>query len=187
MAASNRSVSAGWSGTSQEKSCCPMRKTTTAVLAAVAAVPLAFLAAAPASAAPGDITVQFTTTPNPGGGNSVTGTFTATGDNLPNYCEMGDFLAFDPATNETLFGVSAVESPANSTVIATDAIVPDGTYSINWYCDLEDGSYDATMAYFGGTREPTTLVVPAVIPEEPEVPEPVCTGSACLPTGSFGF
>lgn len=65
--------------------------------------------------------------------------------------------------------------------------VPDGTYSINWYCDLEDGSYDATMAYFGGTREPTTLIVPAVIPEEPEVPEPVCTGSACLPTGSFGF
>ncbi|OZC49016.1 hypothetical protein CH286_10365 [Rhodococcus sp. WWJCD1] len=72
-----------------------MRKTLTATLAAAAAIPLTFLAATPASAAPGDISAVFTTTPNPGGSNTVTGTFTATGDDtIPYTCTMFDGGAF---------------------------------------------------------------------------------------------
>ncbi|OZC49017.1 hypothetical protein CH286_10370 [Rhodococcus sp. WWJCD1] len=75
------------------------------------------------------------------------------------------------------------------TVIDTD--VPDGTYTIDWFCLLsedgnDNGGVDGTSQPVGqdGYSAPSTLVVPAVVPEEPE---PVCTGSVCLPTGSFGF
>lgn len=164
-----------------------MRTTTTAVLAAVAAIPFTFLAAGPASAAPGDITAVFTTTVNPDGlSNTVTGTFTATGSNQPFYCEMVDFALGGGNSSNLLRGVVYGGDPTPS-LTATDTDVPDGTYSVNWFCWLADEGSDGT-ADFGaaGDSAPTTLVVPAVVPEEPETPN--CTGSVCLPTGSvFGF
>lgn len=164
-----------------------MRTTLTAALAAAAAIPLAFLVAAPAAAAPGDISAVFTTTPNPGGSNTVTGTFTATGDEFPYACSMYDAEAV--GANEydyLLFDAREGDSTPSITLIDTD--VPDGTYTIDWYCfDSFDGiDGDGTVRGIGdeGYSAPTTLVVPAVVPEEPE---PGCTGSVCLPTGSFGF
>ncbi|WP_032403806.1 hypothetical protein [Rhodococcoides fascians] len=166
-----------------------MRTTLTAALAAAAAMPLAFLTAAPAAAAPGDISAVFTTTPNPGGSNTVTGTFTATGDLIPYSCTMYDAEAREANGRYLLFDGRGGESTPSITLIDTD--VPDGTYTIDWYCfDSFDGiDGDGTVRGIGGEgySAPTTLVVPAVVPEEPEVPEPGCTGSVCLPTGSFGF
>ena len=160
-----------------------MRTTLTTALAAAAAIPLAFLAAAPASAAPGDINAVFTTTPNPGGSNTVTGTFTATGDLIPYACTMLDAGAVDANGNFVLAGTSVVDSTSSVTAIDTD--VPDGTYTIEWSCTVSDGGSDGTTGIRGPDySEPSTLVVPAVVPEEPE---PGCTGSVCLPTGSFGF
>lgn len=165
-----------------------MRKTYTAILAAAAAIPLAFLAAAPASAAPGDITAVFTTTPNPGGSNTVTGTFTAIGSNLPFYCDMLDFTAVDPENGHYLLDASTFVLDPTPSLTVTDTDVPDGTYTIGWLCAFAGSTNDGT----GGPTEegysaPTTLVVPAVVPEEPEITEPGCAGSVCLPTGSFGF
>lgn len=161
-----------------------MRTTLTATLAAAAAIPLAFLAAAPAAAAPGDISAVFTTTPNPGGSNTVTGTFTATGDNFPYTCTMYDNGAIDANDDYLLFANTFGDLTPSITLTDTD--VPDGTYTINWYCFLSGGGYDGTTQPIGedGYSAPSTLVVPAVVPEEPE---PGCTGSVCLPTGSFGF
>ncbi|OZC78089.1 hypothetical protein CH274_17725 [Rhodococcus sp. 06-418-5] len=163
-----------------------MRTTLTATLAAAAAIPLAFLAAAPATAAPGDISAVFTTTPNPGGSNTVTGTFTATGDLfVPYYCIMYDADAFD-ANGNYLLDANAYGDPKPS-ITLTDTDVPDGTYTIDWVCYLASGGYDGTTGSLPqqqGYGAPSTLVVPAVVPEEPE---PGCTGSVCLPTGSFGF
>ncbi|WP_128645951.1 hypothetical protein [Rhodococcus sp. BS-15] len=127
---------------------------------------------------------SFTTTPNPGGSNTVTGTFTATGDEFPYYCLMYDDAV--DANNGYPLDASRIGDPTPSfTVIDTD--VPDGTYTIDWVCYLARGGYDGTtraLPQQQGYSAPTTLVVPAVGPEEPE---PGCTGSVCLPTGSFGF
>ncbi|MDZ7914427.1 MAG: hypothetical protein U5O16_21720 [Rhodococcus sp. (in: high G+C Gram-positive bacteria)] len=157
-----------------------MRTTLTTALAAAAAIPLAFLTAAPATAAPGDISAVFTTTPNPGGSNTVTGTFTATGSSLPRYCAMTDYSNNDAG----LF--AGMDAEPSSPLVVTDTDVADGTYTIEWLCYLAPGEGDGTMRALGlaNYSAPSILVVPAVTPEEPE---PGCTGSVCLPTGSFGF
>ena len=168
-----------------------MRTTASAALIAATALPLLFLAAAPASAAPGDVVAVFTTTPNPGvpDSNTVTGTFTSAdpaGIFLSNVCEM--------QTSDGEIRGFGYRDESNNTVTTIDPDVPDGTYVIDWICisgggfvrpDDSDGTTGYTFPPYVGTREPTTLVVPAVVPEDPELPG--CTGSVCLPTGSFGF
>ncbi|MBY4128087.1 hypothetical protein HQO83_06775 [Rhodococcus fascians] len=162
-----------------------MRKTLTAVLATAAAIPLAFLTAAPATADAGDITAVFTTTPNPDGSNTVTGTFTATNSNYPTRCAM-----YDPNDNPSVLSAST-DGPRAITKTVVDTDVPDGEYTVEWSCTLfpPEGfsSYDGTEDAVGlgdaeGYRQPSTLIVPT-----PDTPEAGCTGSVCLPTGSFGF
>lgn len=168
-----------------------MRKAVIALASLAAAGPLAFLNAAPASADPGDITAVFTTTPNPGspGTNTVTGTFTPTGDNDPYMCMFFD-RSDDP------FILEATSSGfREDTKTASDFDVPDGTYTVAWLCYVVDAADKITVdgTVRGGTvngeelgpeyQQPTTLVVPA-----PPTPEPGCTGSVCLPPGiSSGF
>ncbi|MGF0310627.1 hypothetical protein E4P29_11880 [Rhodococcus sp. 1R11] len=165
-----------------------MRKTTTAALAAAAAIPIVFLAATPASAAPGDVAAVFTATPNRGGGDStVTGTFTATGENAPAYCMMVDNNVISDAGGErnfVLVGNAYASSDTPNAITVVDMSVPAGTYSIDWVCFQNSGVLDGTKYNTGDDSygEPTTLVVP-VAPEAPG-----CIGSVCLPTGSaFGF
>ncbi|MFF1555843.1 hypothetical protein ACFVX3_33015 [Rhodococcus erythropolis] len=113
-----------------------MRTTATAVLAVAAAIPLTFLAAAPASAAPGDITAVFTTAVNPDGlSNTVTGTFTPTGTALPYYCAMYDRSARD-ANGYYLLEADTNGDPTPS-ITLTDTDVPDGTYAIHWGCSFQ--------------------------------------------------
>ncbi|MDZ7914426.1 MAG: hypothetical protein U5O16_21715 [Rhodococcus sp. (in: high G+C Gram-positive bacteria)] len=165
-----------------------MRTTLTTALAAAAAIPLTFLAAAPATADAGDITAVFTTTPNPDGSNTVTGTFTATNSNYPTRCAM-----YDPYDGTYVLNAST-NSPREITKTVVDTDVPDGEYTVEWACTLfpPEGfsSYDGTENAVGlgdaeGYRQPSTLIVPT--PDTPDIPEPGCTGSVCLPTGSFGF
>ncbi|WP_157773159.1 hypothetical protein [Rhodococcoides fascians] len=167
-----------------------MRRTAIAVIGALSAVPLAFLSSTPASANPGDIEAVFTTTVNPDGGNSVTGTFSAKKANQPFSCVMSD----NAVSGELLlYGTSGSSQPPRPVISVTDTDVPDGKYAIEWICymfDPETGQlvHDGTTAALAGQpgySSPTMLEVPAVVVPEPEVP--ICTGSACLPTGSFGF
>ncbi|MCZ4521629.1 hypothetical protein O4220_24185 [Rhodococcus ruber] len=162
-----------------------MRRSLTAALAVASAIPLVLLAAAPASAAPGDVTAVFVTTPNPGGGSStVTGTFTATGETAPAYCMMVDNSVVSEG-NFVLVGSAYASTATPNTITVVDTTVPAGTYTIDWVCFQNSGGVlDGTKFNTGDDsyREPTTLVVP-VVPEAPG-----CTGSVCLPTGSFfGF
>lgn len=167
-----------------------MRKAINAMLAVTSAIPLALLSAAPASAAPGDITAQFTTTPNPGGGNTVTGTFTGIGrDAFLEFCGMVDIDKPDGKGGYLLD--AKVAFPGSSRLLkitVTDHDVPDDTYTVDWYCTLARGGSDGTTGIEGPEYSaPPTLVVPAVVPQEPEVPRPGCTGSVCLSTGSFSL
>lgn len=167
-----------------------MRKAITAMLAVTAAVPLALLSAAPASAAPGDVTAEFTTTPNLGGGNTVTGTFTVTGrGGFLEFCGMVDFGRPDGKGGYLLDAkVAFPGSSGVSKITATDHDVPDDTYTVEWYCTLTSGGYDGTTEIEGPEYSaPTTLVVPAVVPQVPEVPRPGCIGLFCLSTGSFSL
>ncbi|OLT35084.1 hypothetical protein BJF84_14805 [Rhodococcus sp. CUA-806] len=158
-----------------------MRKTTTAVLAVTAVIPLAFAAAAPAAAAPGDVAAVFTTVVNTNGGNSVTGTF-ATANGVAGYCRFVD-LGSETGDETFPYELEAFASPpiVGNSVSGTDPSVPDGIYTIDWICYTVNFDVVEATTGFDGTAEPTTLEVPAV------VPKPVCTGSVCLPTGSFGF
>lgn len=169
-----------------------MRSTTTGALAAIAALPLAFLAAAPASAAVGEVTAVFTTAPTPSDGlNTVTGTFTFTGGAQPEFCRF--YLMEDSSG----FGMPGVIEPDATSATITAPEVADGTYMVEWYCDGDPNSGTDPDPYWGTpgqvlignppTAEVQTLVVPSGGSEEPGTPEPGCTGSVCLPTGSFGF
>jgi hypothetical protein len=164
-----------------------MRTITTAVVAAVAAIPFALLTAAPATAAVGDVTAVFT----PGisevegsPGYTITGTFTVAPGSQLSDCVVDLYFSNGE------YAYSNFEEYYDDMVTQTVQIVglPADTYTIGWGCTGTFGS-DGTNGVFGATgyREMPTLVVPAVGPEEPEPEVPGCTGSVCLPTGSFGF
>jgi len=91
--------------------------------------------------------------------------------------------------------------PGSSSVTVTNGvIVPDGTYTVEWWCEggettdtdpspywetpmgIPQGSGPAGEPIAGGpaTDAVRTVVVPALAPEQS-----ACTGSVCLPTGSF--
>ncbi|MCZ4521417.1 hypothetical protein O4220_23110 [Rhodococcus ruber] len=169
-----------------------MRTTLTTALAVLAAIPLAFLTAAPATAAPGDATVAFSSAPNPDGSNTVSALFTAT---QPGYAPADcGFAEADPNGDVLIGGVlyadASPEAPQNSTLTVVDSDVPDGTYTVEWFCytttngsnQLVDGTPGFASAFGESqmTSEPVTLTVGSAAPS--------CTGSVCLPTGSaFSF
>ncbi|AYJ48077.1 hypothetical protein [Rhodococcus sp. P1Y] len=170
-----------------------MRKTTTAALGACAAIPLFFAVAAPAAAAPEDVTVVFSQAVTSAGVNTVTGTFTLAGGANPSYCGFGavDDYVSDDYTDPGLYVDDSSIAPA-TTVVLTDPVVADGEYTIEWACreyNQPDGVNEAwgtpAAELPGG---PTATAVDITVPEDVlPGPDPVCSGSACLPTGSFGF
>lgn len=162
-----------------------MRKVLTALCAATATVPLAFLAAAPASAAPTDVVAQFSTAGTPDGLATITAEFDFTGGAAPGECGFGlNDESYQEATK-----VVVVQGSTSATVTRT--AVPAGTYSVEWFCDGNPENWGTPNLIVPGstpTDTASTLVVVAgEIIEVPEVPEPGCSGSVCLPTGSFAF
>ncbi len=175
-----------------------MRTKLSAALTAAVAIPLAFIAAAPATAAVGQVTANFSSAPAPGvpGINSVTGTFTFTGGAQPTACFMFD--------NTGAIGNGQSTVPGSSSVTVTNGVnVSDGTYRIEWWCEGGETTDTDPSPYWGtpggiptipgpggdpvpggpATATTETLIVPTVTPAEPG-----CSGSVCLPTGSFfGF
>jgi hypothetical protein len=174
-----------------------MRKTTTALLAAAAALPLALLSAVPATAAVGQVTAEFTTAPTPGtpGSNTITGTYTFAGGAQPTACYM-----YDSTGN---IGVGTIVDAGSASATTTAANVPSGTYTMEWFCDGGQttetdpspywGTPGAIPTFPGSDGEPVaggpatataqTIVVAPAAPADPG-----CGGSVCLPTGSFlGF
>ncbi|MDI9929785.1 hypothetical protein QM588_05155 [Rhodococcus sp. IEGM 1354] len=167
-----------------------MRKTATAVLAAATAIPLALSVAAPAWAVAGGTTAVFTTTVNENGSNTVTGVFKAPeGDRLMG-CAMGDFT-FGTDSGIPLYDDDILFGSSTPTLTLIDTDVPDGTYVIDWTCFQENGIYEGSTNYDPDGVAPTILVVPESVepelPVEPGTPESGCTGSVCLPSGSFGL
>lgn len=163
-----------------------MRKIATAIISTFAAVPLILGAAGFASAAPGDISAEFGSTTNGDGTNTVTATFSALNpaDDL-GYCIFIDF-AGQAAGKTELYATGVRESGSGpQTMTLTDPSVPDGTYTADWVCSRVDHSQIDQTIGAGGVTPAPILVLPAPV-VEPGLP-PVCTGSACLPTGSFGF
>ncbi|OZE80535.1 hypothetical protein BH92_24555 [Rhodococcoides fascians A21d2] len=172
-----------------------MRTTLTTALAVLTAIPLAFLSAAPATAAPGDTIAAFSTTPNPDGSNTVTGTFTSTQPGyFPFYCGFAEDDSGDGLPGGEILNADVdVADPQDAVLTISDTSVPDGTYTIAWFCytrTIDSNQYrqlvDGTPGFgalFGEgqmTSEPVTLTVGSAAPS--------CTGSVCLPTGSaFGF
>ncbi|SNT40359.1 hypothetical protein [Rhodococcoides kyotonense] len=171
-----------------------MRKTATALLAATAAVPLSLAFATPAQAAPGDVTAVFSSAVTSTGVNTVTGTFTFAGGAAPTYCGFGDVDDFvETGFEDPGLYVANNAVPTGASLVLTDPVVADGTYTIEWACrQYAAGGGEQTEAWGtpaaqipgGATAHAVVITVPEFV--EPE-PEPVCTGSACLPTGSFGF
>ena len=164
-----------------------MRTITTAVLAAVAAIPFALLTATPATAAVGDVTAVFTagvTVVDGSPANTITGTFTVAPGSRISYCVVDLYFPNGEVADSNL--VDYEDDMVTQTVQSNG--LPNDTYTIGWGCSGTFGT-DGTNGVFGATgyREMPTLVVPAVGPEEPEPEVPGCTGSVCLPTGSFGF
>ncbi|MGF0311161.1 hypothetical protein [Rhodococcus sp. IEGM1428] len=172
-----------------------MRTKLSAALAAAAAIPLALIAATPATAAVGQVTAEFNSAPVSGapGVNTVTGTFTFTGGAQPTACFMFDYTG--------AIGNGQSTAPGSSSVTVTNGVnVSDGTYTIEWWCEGGQTTDTDPSQYWGtpggiptipgpggdpvpggpATATTETLVVPAVTPG--------CSGSVCLPTGSFfGF
>ncbi|MDV6260072.1 hypothetical protein [Rhodococcoides yunnanense] len=152
------------------------RATATVILAAAVSVPLCFAVAAPAVAAPEDVT--FTAVSD---GNSITGTFSFTGGSAPSTCLFLDFDTFDAIT-QTYAVYGLVYPNVDSTSVSfTDVDVAEGDYILDWNC-AGSGEQWGTGVYNGSAAQvPVTVVTPV------DEPDPSCTGSVCLPTGSFGF
>lgn len=184
-----------------------MRKTTTMILAAAIAIPLCFAAAAPAAAAPGDVTYSATTS-----GATITNTFTNNSDQ-PIGCEYaGVNEPYSPGTNYDgnypyVFAGSIVVPAGQSVTLTADdhfvsqPLTVGQQVFVEWGCftqsdelgvhevwgtplvesidGIDEGEYLPTA--------PTTVIIVgvSVVPGPP--PVDTCTGSACLPTGSFGF
>lgn len=169
---------------------------TRAILATAAAIPLCLAVAAPASAAPGDVTYSATTV-----GNTITSTFTNNSDQ-PIFCEYGGYyepLGADTPVTEANFVFSDAIGPIlpgqSGTETANDLTAGEEIF-VEWACIAADrGEVWGTPAVEsidvldGGPYDPTfraTLVIVGVS-VVPGAPIGICTGSACLPTGSFGF
>ncbi len=167
-----------------------MRTFTRSVLATVAAVPLCLVAAAPAYAAPADVSFEATTA-----GDTVTGTFSNESDTPIACIFIGLREPFDPAVPEysdedvVLFGFVEVKAGETGSSTSENLTVGEELF-VEWNCystaDVEDpelwGSWPAEEGNdFVPTGEPQAITVGGTGTEE------TCFGSVCLPTGSFGF
>lgn len=168
------------------------RTATRAVLAAAFAASLAFFAAAPASAAPGDVTAEFTSPTN-----IITATF-ANGSDQPIVCEW--LVLADPyvpgapvALEDILSGGSLPAVPVGQSESQNSTELPVGEeVFVEWSCGDGPGGGPFTEVWgspivdkvppgnFQPTDSATTIAVGST-------PDETCTGSVCLPTGSFGF
>lgn len=180
-----------------------MRKAVTAVFALAAAIPVCLAVATPAAAADTSVTASFSTA-----GNTVTGSFTNTRDQDVVCQFFGLYEPFDRnkeypdglIEEGKAFGNSPVISvPAGTAVDQTIENLPVGQeYFIEWACAQPDPRGGGNLSVMGWgtpgiqqerfevTAETTRIVVGE--PASPETPPaPDCTGSVCLPTGSFGF
>lgn len=206
-----------------------MRKATTFILAAAAAIPLSFAAAVPASAAPDDVVASFFAQ-----GNIVFGEFNFPNGVAPESCMFVDVGSQDASGNATISTSISILSDSMLTGTSVGP-VPDGVYTIDWLCETPGTGEIWGSRLFGGLVDPTTVAVPGPIfnPNEPSAPDaptppaapgsnpprppdpqgplapedpPVapedppaaevpadppavgggCTGSVCVPTGSFG-
>lgn len=184
-----------------------MSKTTTrSILACVAAVPLSIALATPAAAAPGDVTYSVTTA-----GATVASTFTNNSD-AEIQCEFfGLDEPYDPETEYDAsypyaVAIGTLIVPAGQSASMTDPGVgaPELTVGqrvfIEWACVRLPISTEFDEVWgtpvienidenLGGPFQPTARAQEVVVGVGvvPEPPVDVCTGSACLPTGSFGF
>lgn len=170
--------------------------TTRAVLAAAAAIPLCLAVAAPASAAPGDVTYSATTV-----GNTITSTFT-NNSAQPMFCEYGGYyepLGADTPVTEANFvfreEIGPILPGQSGTEVVVDLTVGEEIF-VEWACIAEDrGEVWGTPAIEnvdileGGPYDPTFRATRVIVGVSvvPGAPIGVCSGSACLPTGSFGF
>lgn len=181
-----------------------MRKAATAVLAAATAICLCLAVATPAAAVDTSVTASFSTV-----GNTVTGTFANTRDQDV-VCQF--FGLYEPFVRDKeypdglieegkAFGNSPVISvPAGTVVGETIRDLPIGQeYFIEWACaqpaPKEDQGALSVMGWgtpgiqqerFEVTAQTSRIVVGESAPPETPV-APNCTGSVCLPTGSFGL
>lgn len=174
--------------------------TTRAVLAAAAAIPLCLAVAAPASAAPGDVTYSATTV-----GNTITSTFTNNSDQ-PIGCEYGGFYEpFNPdnppVESDYAFadGIGPILPGESGSKIASDLPIAEELF-MEWACFTQgfDGNPDEVWGtrltesideINGGPYDPTFRATRVIVGVSvvPGAPIGICSGSACLPTGSFGF
>ncbi|MBY4130125.1 hypothetical protein HQO83_17150 [Rhodococcus fascians] len=181
-----------------------MRRALITLISAAAVAPLLLAVAAPASAAPGDVTYSATTA-----GTTITSTLTNNSDR-----EVGcEIVGLDePYTPGTIYegvedfvfiGAAVVPAGESVTVSEYEAGSPPSltvrqTVYIEWGCvtliesgeesDEVWGTPIVALVEPGGPYSPTavtTTVVVGVSPVSPQ-PDPACTGSVCLPTGSFG-
>lgn len=174
------------------------------VLGAAAAIPLCFAAAAPAAAAPGDVTYTATTS-----GATISNTFTNNSDQ-PIGCEFAGLNEpYNPGTNYdgsypyVFAGAIAVPIGESVTLTADNYAVSTPTtvgqqVFVEWACVAQDGGnidevwgtpiVESIMdGPYVPTAPATVIIVGVSVVPGPPPPVDSCTGSVCLPTGSFGL
>lgn len=173
-------------------------------LCVLATFALGIAAATPAAAAPGDVTYTATTV-----GASVTSVFTNDTD-VEIGCEFAGLNEpFDPAANYDeypyAFVGGAVVLAGQSLTLGPSNFVEEPVFTVGqeifveWGCFTNIDDDEAEKEFWGTqlveyiddgiydrTAETTVIVVGLSVTPGPP-PVDVCTGSACLPTGSFGF
>lgn len=166
------------------------------LIAAVLSIPVGLAVVPSASAAPTDVTYAATTT-----GNSITNSF-ANNFVTPINCRVFGFDRpyFPGATEgldyESLFDVQLLDIPAASSESVSVSALPDGDVWVEWVCgsfltgvpvELREfwGTPNLNPGLYPATAETTVIRVDSAF--VPDTPDETCTGSVCLPSGSFGF
>lgn len=164
-----------------------MLKTVTAVFAAVAIL-TCFATAAVSNAAPGDVRYVPSTA-----GDTITSTFTNRSAQ-PIRCFFSIYArpyvdGGDNGDYGVLGGGFTGVMTAGTVAARTVDDIPDGDVWIEWSCVTEVREEPilemwGTPASLGGDATVPTVTLTV---DSTRVPDPVCSGSACLPTGSFGL
>lgn len=181
-----------------------MRKLGTRALSGAAVVAFCFAATSPAAAASGDVRYTATTL-----GATITSVFTNDTEEQV-FCEFAALNEpYNPAVTygseyPFVFVGGAVVPGGQSVTLGIENYLQEPVLTIGqevfveWGCFTGENEAGAREAWgtqiledvddaeYVRTAETTVIVVGvSVVPGPP--PVEVCTGSACLPTGSFGF